>query len=480
MKIRTRIAPSPTGIAHVGTMYTALLNYAFAKSQKGKFILRIEDTDRERYVPGSEQVIFAALHWLGISYDEGPNIGGPYKPYTQSKRLKIYEEHAENLVKKGKAYRCFCSAERLAAMREAQQKYGKPPMYDGKCKRLSAKEAGSRAEKEKHVIRLKVPRLGSTSWLDAIRGKITVENNTIDDQVLLKSDGFPTYHLAVVVDDYLMRISHVIRAEEWISSTPKHILLFGAFGWKLPTFAHSPLLRNPDRTKLSKRKNPVSVMWYKEHGFLPEALVNYLSLMGWSHPKGKEKFPFKEFINNFSLDRIQTTQPIFDVEKLTWLNGLYIREMEDKKLIQLLRPFLPKGAQTNLVHRILPLVHERIHTLREFNDYTDFFFVRPEVDLDLIFSQSKHPPVKIKTKLNEFTQTISKISDEDFKPQKIEEESRELIDTEWSAKQLFMTVRVAISGKTVSPPLFDSVAILGKKEAIERLQNVTKKIKTRT
>lgn len=476
MKIRTRIAPSPTGIAHIGTAYIALINYAFAKSQNGKFILRIEDTDRERYVPQSEQIIFDALRWLELRYDEGPETGGPFGPYTQSQRLPIYKKHAQALIKKGKAYFCFCSVERLAAMRKAQQQRGEPPMYDGTCRKLDANEAQKRAEKEKHVFRLKIPGSGTTSWEDLIREKISFENKTIDDQILLKSDGFPTYHLAVVVDDHLMQISHVIRGEEWISSTPKHILLYKAFGWELPAFAHTPLLRNPDRSKLSKRRNNVSIMAYKQQGFLPQALINYLCLMGWSHPQGEEKFPLSEFVNNFSLNRIQTTQPIFNLEKLTWLNGLYIRETKDQELTSLLRPFLAKGAKTNLLRRILPLIHKRMHTLVEFNDYAEFFFTKPQVDAQLLLKQSKHPELEILRKLMEFATMVNKLPTKQFTAGELEKRSRELVNGEWSAKKLFMTVRVAITGKTVSPPLFDTIEILGKKETVERLQNVAEKL----
>lgn len=476
MTVRTRIAPSPTGIAHVGTMYTALLNYAFAKTKKGKFILRIEDTDRERYVPGSEQVIFEALHWLGVEYAEGPDIPGPYGPYTQSKRLALYKKHARELVQKGKAYFCFCQPERLAAMRELQQQAGKLPMYDGTCRKLSDKQAQTRSAKEKHVVRLKVPKSGSTSWRDLIRGKVNFENKSIDDQVLLKSDGYPTYHLAVVVDDHLMRISHVIRAEEWISSTPKHILIFRAFGWMLPEFVHTPLLRNPDRSKLSKRRNPVSVMWYKEHGFLPEALVNYLCLMGWSHPEQKEKFPLAEFIKNFSLERIQTSQPIFDLEKLRWLNGLYIREMGEKKLLAALKPFLPKGAKAAVVKKIIPLIQERIHTLAEFTDYAHFFFTKPEPDAELLKSQSQHPDSETRKKISDFRKMLESLPKAEFKAKNLEREGRKLATGSWSAKKLFMTIRVAITGSPISPPLFETIEILGRHETIHRLQDAERKL----
>lgn len=473
MRIRNRIAPSPTGIAHVGTMYTALINYAFAKKNKGEFILRIEDTDRERYVPGAERIIYKSIKWLGINYDEGPDIGGPFKPYTQSKRLQIYKKHAEDLVKKNIAYYCFCSQERLAAMRKAQQKLKKPLMYDGTCRNLNKKDAEKRSRKEKHVIRLKVPKSGSTNWTDLVRGKISFENKTIDDQVLLKSDGYPTYHLAVVVDDHLMQISHVIRAEEWISSTPKHILLYKAFAWKLPQFAHTPLLRNADRSKLSKRRNPVSVVWYKEHGYLPEALVNFLCLMGWSHPEGKEIFSLQDFISKFSLKRIQTSQPIFDLEKLSWLNGLYIREKSDKELLFLLKPFLPKNAELTKVRKIIPIIKERIHTLAEFSDYSDFFFVKPSLDKKSLLKYSKRTELETKEKLTEYIIMLKSISQTKFNTQNLEKESRKQIDEVWKAKNLFMTIRIALTGKPVSPPIFESMEILGKSQTIERITNAT-------
>lgn len=475
MPPRTRIAPSPTGIAHVGTIYTALINYAFAEKNKGKFIIRIEDTDRERYVPGSEQVIFSSLNWLGIPHDEGPDVGGPYEPYTQSKRLEIYKKHAQKLVEEDKAYPCFCSPERLAAMRAAQEKAKKPPMYDGRCRTIEKKESHKRARKEKHVIRLKVSKAGSIRWNDLIRGKITFANKTIDDQVLLKSDGFPTYHLAVVVDDHLMRILHVIRGEEWISSTPKHILLYKAFGWEVPKFAHTPLLRNQDRSKLSKRKDPVSVEWFKDHGFLPQALVNFLCLMGWSHPRQKEKFSLEEFVKHFSLKRIKTTQPIFDLEKLSWLNGRYIREMDQAELIKALRPFLPKKARSAKLKQILPLVQKRMHTLTEFSDYADFFFETPEVDSQLLLKQSKKSRQKTKKKISQFTYTLKKIPETEFTSDKIEAKSRNLLDDRWQPKSLFMTIRVALTGRVVSPPLFDTIVILGKKETLKRLEDVAQK-----
>ena len=321
--VRTRIAPSPTGQdLHIGNAYTALVNYVVAKKNEGKFIIRIEDTDRTRFVEGSEDHILESLAWLGITHSEGPDTGGPYTPYRQSERLSLYKKYAEELVVQGKAYYCFCTPERLAEMRKGQESRHEPPMYDGMCKAFSRQQSAIRVKNgEQHVIRLSLPDEGVTVFTDLIRGEISFENKLLDDQVLLKSDGFPTYHLGVVVDDHLMEISHIIRGEEWISSTPKHVLLYQFLGWGLPLYAHMPLLRNPDKSKLSKRKNPVWVSWYREQGFLPEALLNYLATMAWAHPDEKEIFSIDEMVEVFDLSDVQTTAPIFDIEKLRWMNG---------------------------------------------------------------------------------------------------------------------------------------------------------------
>lgn len=310
--VRTRIAPSPTGEnLHIGNVYTALLNFAYAKKNNGKFIIRIEDTDRTRLVEGSEQRILQSLKWFGLFYDEGPDIGGPYAPYRQSDRKEIYRKYAEELIAQGHAYYCFCDSTRLEEMRKKQQAEKLPTIYDGFCKTTYTKEeAAEKVKTEPHVIRLNVPEEGVTIVKDVIRGDVVFENKLIDDQVLLKSDGFPTYHLGVVVDDHLMGITHVIRAEEWISSAPKHVLLYQFFRWELPVFAHLPILRNADRSKLSKRKNPVWVSWYQKEGFLPEAMLNFLALMGWSHPEGKEIFSLEEFIQQFDIVDVKAVGPI--------------------------------------------------------------------------------------------------------------------------------------------------------------------------
>jgi glutamyl-tRNA synthetase len=323
----TRIAPSPTGDPHVGTAYVALFNYALAKKHGGRFVLRIEDTDRQRSNVESEEMIYEALRWLGLEWDEGPDKGGPQGPYRQSERSEIYREHVEQLVASGDAYPCFCTRERLEELRAHQKAEKLQFGYDGLCRSIPPEEAAARrAAGEEHVIRLAMPDRGDVTITDELRGPITFDWGQIDDQVLLKSDGFPTYHLANVVDDHLMGITHIIRAEEWISSLPKHVRLYEAFGWAPPVFCHLPLLRNADKSKISKRKNPVSLNHYRRAGYLPEAVLNYLALMGWTMPDERELFGLDEFVEAFTLDRISLGGPVFDVEKLTWLNGKVIRE----------------------------------------------------------------------------------------------------------------------------------------------------------
>src|SRR5215470_11996092 len=370
-KVRVRIAPSPTGDPHVGTAYIALFNFCFARKSGGQFILRIEDTDRTRSTRESEEAILRALRWVGLSWDEGPDIGGPYGPYRQSERSDIYKEHAQVLIARGGAYRCFCTQERLDALREEQKKRKETPRYDGHRRVIDPAESVRRADAgEAFTVRLAMPREGTTSFVDRLRGPLEFENSQIDDQILLKSDGFPTYHLANVVDDRLMKISHVIRAEEWISSTPKHVVLYKAFGWPEPEWIHMPLLRNADKSKISKRKNPVSLDYYRDVGVLPEALLNFLGLMGWSFGGDREKFTLAEMVEAFSFDRVALGGPVFDLEKLSWLNGLYIRDLPAHELVRRLR-----GWQLSDEHlmRVAELVRPRIRRLDEFVPATEFF-----------------------------------------------------------------------------------------------------------
>lgn len=460
MRVRTRIAPSPTGEdLHIGNAYTALINYIVARKQKGQFIVRVEDTDRTRLVEGSEKRILESLHWLGLDPDESPVVGGPFASYRQSDRLSTYKKYAEQLIEKGHAYYCFCTPERLETMRKDQEAKHLPPMYDGTCKKLDPKEAKNRVEKgEKHVIRLNVPDSGTTTFTDLVRGKISFENKLIDDQVIIKSDGYPTYHLGVVVDDHLMEISHVIRGEEWISSTPKHVLLYGFFGWDLPVFAHMPLLRNPDKSKLSKRKNPVWVSWYKKEGFLPEAVINYLATMAWSYPDGRDIFSLEELIREFKLDHVQTTAPVFNIEKLRWMNGEYIRKAEISNFKFQISNFFGGVYDTKKIEQIWPLIHERMKTLAEFKSLAGFFFEKPKV----------------------FERTLNKdilaVGREALESCQWNHEAMERVirkaaeDHKIKAKDLFMELRVAVTGKSVGPPLLESLEILGKEETLARFK----------
>jgi glutamyl-tRNA synthetase len=477
MSVRVRIAPSPTGDPHVGTAYIALFNYVFAKKHGGQFVLRIEDTDRTRSTKESEEAILRALKWVGLAWDEGPDVGGPHGPYRQSERSAIYLEHAQQLVERGSAYPCFCTEERLEALRAAQRAEKRPPGYDGMCRRLTKDEAARRVSAgEKHVLRLAMPKEGETRFKDGLRGEVAFQNATIDDQVLLKSDGFPTYHLANVVDDHLMRITHVVRAEEWISSTPKHVQLYRAFGWEPPEFIHMPLLRNADKSKISKRKNPVSLDYYRDAGFLPEALLNFLGLMGFSIGGDREKFTLDEMIAEFAWEKISLGGPVFDLEKLSWLNGLYIRELTPQALITRLRNW---RFSDESMARLVPLVHERIRRLDDFVPQTEFFF---SGDLDL--GQAMKELVPKGRTAADTAEVLSNLADEldgvrPFQPATVEPVVRAYCDKiGWKTKELFMPIRIAISGRTASPPLFDTMDVLGKELTRRRLRSAAQLLRT--
>ena len=364
MTVRARIAPSPTGDPHVGTAYVALFNMAFARSQGGQFLLRIEDTDRTRSTPESEKAILDALHWLGLDWDEGPDNGGPHGPYRQSERSDIYRHHADLLLQTGKAFRCFCSTDRLDSLRKTQMEDKQQVGYDGHCLHLSSEDVAARlANHEPHVVRMEVPREGQCTFDDMLRGEISIDWAQIDMQVLLKEDGMPTYHLANVVDDHLMEITHVIRGEEWINSAPKHILLYQYFGWERPVFCHLPLLRNTDKSKLSKRKNPTSILFYQRMGYLPEALLNYLGRMGWSMPDEREKFTLADMLEVFDIQRVSLGGPVFDVEKLSWLNGMWIREeLSDEQLADRLQEW---ALNRERLMAFLPFAKQRMETLSD-------------------------------------------------------------------------------------------------------------------
>ncbi len=469
--VRTRIAPSPTGDPHVGTAYVALFNYALARRHGGQFILRIEDTDRQRSNAASERMIFEALRWLGLEWDEGPDVGGPYGPYRQSERSAIYREHAERLITSGAAYPCFCSADRLKALRAEQRAKKLPIGYDGHCRSIPPDEARRRVEAgEPHVIRLAMPREGESVVHDLLRGEIRFANAQIDDQILIKSDGFPTYHLANVVDDHLMGITHVIRAEEWISSLPKHVRLYEAFGWKPPVFCHLPLLRNTDKSKISKRKNPVSLNYYRRAGYLPEALLNYLALMGWTMPDEREEFSLGELIENIDLTDIRLGGPVFDLTKLTWLNGRYLRRMPPEEILDRLRRDL---YSDEYFLKILPLVRERIDTLEQFAEYSQFFFAGT-----LEYDEGARNKLVVKGRTPPQAAKIFRILLEESLDPLMEWDAAHLEPVVRTAcekagltpKELFMPLRVAVTGRPATPPLFDTMEVLGKETCRRRIR----------
>lgn len=463
--IRTRIAPSPTGEdIHIGNLYTALINWTVARKNNGKFIVRIEDTDRTRYVEGAEQKILNSLEQYGLKNDEGTNTGGEYGPYRQSERLELYKKHALELVEKGHAYFCFCSKERLDELRKEMIANKQVPKYDKHCLSLSKEEIEANLENEvDHVIRLNVPKNKDIVFNDLIRGDITINSDQIDDQVLLKSDGFPTYHLAVVIDDVAMKISHIIRAEEWISSTPKHVLLYEAFGWEKPIFAHLPILRNPDKSKLSKRKNPVWASWYLEQGYLPEAVLNYLALMGWSHPEQKEIFTIEEFIKTFELKDISPVGPAFDKVKLEWMNGMYIRALSIEALYEKIMEFIGTDYDAETVKKTVPLIQERIKTLGEYLGICGFFFEAP--------TQYEIPMKEYDKVLEKVAETLEGLKD--WTAQSIGD-AMVALAAEVGMKNgpFFAMLRVAITGTKISPPLNESMELLGKEECIKRIRAV--------
>jgi len=478
--VRVRIAPSPTGDPHVGTAYIALFDYVFARRNGGKFVLRIEDTDRERSTPESERAILDSLRWVGLDWDEGPDVGGPFGPYRQSERGEIYRKWTAELVAKKAAYPCFCTAERLDALRQEQRAKKMDFGYDGACRHLPESVVRERlAAGAPHVIRLAVPKEGETRVHDLIRGEVVFQNSGIDDQVLLKSDGFPTYHLANVVDDRLMEITHVIRAEEWISSTPKHVLLYRAFGWEPPVFIHMPLLRNKDKSKISKRKNPTSLLWYREQGYLPEALLNFLGLMGWSIADEREVFSLDEMVREFAWERVSTSGPVFDLQKLDWLNGVYIRKLPPAELVRRIRENVLKdgvpfgmaqgGPDDAAVLRTMPLVQERMKKLSDWIPLTRFLFsdeVNP-APADLV--PKKCTPEEARKCLDAAIEALG--SEPAWAAAALEARCRALASViPMKEKDIFMCMRVAVTGTAVSPPLFQSIELLGRERTLARLR----------
>jgi glutamyl-tRNA synthetase len=476
--IRVRIAPSPTGDPHVGTAYIGLLNFIYARQRGGKFILRIEDTDRTRFVSTSEQMIFDSLRWLGLNWDEGPDLGGPFGPYRQSERTDIYREHADILLKNGTAYRCFCTAEELEETRKQQLAAKLPPRYPGTCRRLSADQiAANEAAGKTYTIRLAVPPHGndltsSTTFRDELRGSITFEHGNVDDQVLMKSDGFPTYHLANVVDDHLMQITDVIRAEEWISSTPKHVLLYKAFGWQVPRFWHMPLLRNLDKSKISKRKNPVSLIYYRDSGYLPPAIINFLGLMGGGMPSDFagadgviEKFTLDEMVANFVFTDIRVGGPVFDLAKLKWLNGEYLRKLSPEDFFLAVRE---RVFGDDYLRHISALMQNRIETLTQFGDMTGFFFSDNVLPPAEVWVPKKRTP---EDTLAFAQDQLAVIEATDWNHDALDAALRKLgEEKQWSVKENFMLLRAILTGSTQSPPLLESMIVFGKARSLDRVR----------
>jgi glutamyl-tRNA synthetase len=475
-QVRVRIAPSPTGDPHVGTAYIALFNYAFAKSRNGKFILRIEDTDRARSTAASEAAILRALRWVGLNWDEGPDNGGPVGPYRQSERAEIYRGEVQKLMEQGGAYRCFCTPERLEALRLEQRRQGLFVGYDGLCRGRPPGEGERRAAAgESFVVRMAMPRSGETVFVDRQRGEVKFDNAQIDDQILLKADGFPTYHLANVVDDHLMKITHVIRAEEWLSSTPKHVVLYQAFGWTAPEWIHMPLLRNADKSKISKRKNPVSLDYYKDAGFLPEALLNYLGTMGWSISGDREKFTLDEMVAAFSWDRVSLGGPVFDLVKLSAMNAIYLRELPDGEIVRRLRDW---RLSDDKLASLVPLVRARIQRLDEFFPMTDFFF-SGDVDYGAVAKDliPKNREAKdVAEVLGAFSEELD--AARDFSVAGLEALARAFGEkVGWSTKELFMLLRLAATGKKATPPLFETLVNLGRELVRRRLRQCIIEVK---
>ena len=486
-QFRLRFAPSPTGYLHIGGLRTALYNYLFAKHNKGKFILRIEDTDRTRYVEGAIENLIESLNWAGIEYDEGVFLEdgklvqkGDYGPYIQSERLDIYKKYVDELIEKGDAYYCFCSKERLDSVREEQKTKGLIPRYDGFCRNLSLEEAQKRIENgEEYVVRLKLPHNKDIKFHDMVRGDIVINTDDMDDQVLLKSDGYPTYHMAVVIDDHLMNITHIVRGEEWLPSTPKHVYLYEVFGWEKPTYVHLPTVLNKDRKKLSKRHGDVSVEDFRAKGYLPEGLVNYLALVGWSPEDNEEIFNMDELIEKFSFERVSKTGGIFDIDKLDWVNGHHIREYDIDKLTKMSIPYLiesgyidEKVAEENYdwVKTIIITIQESLSKLSEIPEKVEIFFnneIKPEDEKAMEMLKGEQVP----NLLNAFKEELSEIEeiDEDFAKTIMKKIQK---STGVKGKNLFMPVRIALTGNSHGPELVNIIYILGKENILKRIQYV--------
>src|SRR3989339_676466 len=473
--VRVRFAPSPTGELHLGSARTALYNYLFAKKNDGKFIMRLEDTDQERLVEGSLKRMLEGLAWLGLTWDEGPDIGGPYVRYIQSERLPIYKKQADELINRGGAYYCFCSAQRLEVLRRVQEAEKQITKYDRACLNLKPEEIKAKLEaKLPYIVRLKIP-AGQTIFNDLIRGQIKVDNTSLDDSVLLKSDGFPTYHLANVVDDHLMEITHVIRGEEWLPSTPKHLLIYQGFGWSTPEFAHLPNVLNEKKTKLSKRKDgeAVWVQTYQAQGYLPEAMVNYLAFLGW-HPKDdREFFTLADLTKEFDLSRAQKAGAIFNLAKLNWLNSSYLRHLPVSELDNLLKPYYEEMcASYNQAPRdtgaLTELMRDRLITLASIKEHATWFF-RPQVELNTeIIIPKNSTPEKTLHAIKSAHHVLQRLTS--WTSQEIKDALEVLVRPgTFSRRDILWPVRLALTGEKESPDVFGVAWVLGQKETLTRL-----------
>ncbi len=476
--IRVRFAPSPTGYLHVGGLRTALYNYLFAKHQNGKFILRIEDTDQSRKVEGAVENLIQTLKWAGIDYDEGLDKDGGFGPYVQSQRLPIYQKHAKELVQQGHAYYCFCSAERLAEVKNKNKELKLPFSYDRHCRNIVPEEAQRRVDAgAPHVIRMKMPLEGELTFEDVIRGKVTIGFNVLDDQVLIKSDGFPTYHLAVVVDDHLMGITHVIRGEEWLSSTPKHILLYQFFGWELPVMAHLPLLLNPDKSKLSKRQGDVAVEDYRNKGYLKEALVNFVALLGWNPGDDREIFSMEQLVQEFSLERVGKSGAVFNVEKLNWLNQQHLRLKTKEALASMMKPMLAAKGITieddDYLASVIELLKDRLTFPQDFLNIAEYFFVDPNNYEEAAIK--KNWTAETPARVRQLADVLDALSV--FTHDSIETALRSLAEQlQIKTSQLIHPTRLAVSGKSAGPGLFEMMAVMGKDIVVRRLRTAAEKI----
>ena len=476
---RVRFAPSPTGEPHVGNIRTAIFDWLLAQQRGGEFIVRVEDTDRARAVDGAVEVILEALKWLGLDWDEGPDVGGKYAPYKQSERLELYSRHSDKLVDDGFAYRCYCSAERLDAVRKARSKQENASGYDRHCRNLTQDERGRlegelNERGESPVVRFKMPLEGTTTIDDMVRGEVTFENRLVDDFVMLKSDGYPTYHLAHLVDDHEMEITHVLRGEEWLPSVPRHLQLYKALGWEPPLFAHLPIILAPDRSKLSKRHGATSLLEYREMGYLPHTMVNFLTLLGWSLDDKTELFTAESLIENFTIERVSKSGAIFNNDKLDWMNGHYIREMRADELADALLDFwaafpppeIPTLPSRELTLKIAPMIQERLKTLRDAAPLVAFLF-KEEIEYgteELI--QRRMDADATRACLEAAHKNLSPL--EPFDAETIETLLRGMVsELDVKAGQLFGTLRVATTGQRVAPPLFESLEVLGRDRTLE-------------